>query len=209
MVDAVSYLGLGGIFTAFMTGNVLFLSFAAAGGVGLAPAAALTALVAFIAGGIGGSRYWVLAGPGRKAFLVCTAASSLLLFAAGLLALRLSPDAAAPHPNHYPVIAVMAFAMGVRTMTIQRLGYGLITTLVTGTLISLLADSALGKGAGSRYQTYRIVTVFAVFAGGALGTLLLLRFGPALPLLVAGAVGVIGAVGGYLAFGSPDDSPGH
>ncbi|MFE5891051.1 DUF1275 family protein [Streptomyces sp. NPDC056462] len=32
IVDAVAFLGLGQVFTAFMTGNILFLGFAVAGG---------------------------------------------------------------------------------------------------------------------------------------------------------------------------------
>src|SRR6266566_1919803 len=50
LVDAVSFLGLGHIFTANMTGNVVFLGFAAAGVPGLSVARSSTSLVAFLAG---------------------------------------------------------------------------------------------------------------------------------------------------------------
>src|SRR2546430_13335257 len=58
LVDAVSYLALGHVFTANMTGNVVFLGFAAAGGNGLSAPRSGTAVVAFllravIGGGIG------------------------------------------------------------------------------------------------------------------------------------------------------------
>src|SRR5207237_9721773 len=54
VVDAVSFLGLGHIFTANMTGNVVFLGFALGGGTGVSVARSLTALSAFACGGVCG-----------------------------------------------------------------------------------------------------------------------------------------------------------
>ena len=48
LVDAVSYVALGHVFVANMTGNVVFLGFAAAGAPGLSIAASLAALAAFL-----------------------------------------------------------------------------------------------------------------------------------------------------------------
>src|SRR5207245_11799235 len=56
LVDAVSFLGLGHIFTANMTGNVVFLGFAAAGVPGLSVARSSTSLGAFVAGAALGGR---------------------------------------------------------------------------------------------------------------------------------------------------------
>src|SRR5438046_9239006 len=56
VVDAVSFLGLGHIFTANMTGNVVFLGFALGGGTGVSVARSLTALSAFACGGGCGGR---------------------------------------------------------------------------------------------------------------------------------------------------------
>ena len=56
LVDAVSYLGLGRVFTANMTGNVVLLGFGIAGTAGLPVVAPLVSLGAFLAGsGIGGA----------------------------------------------------------------------------------------------------------------------------------------------------------
>src|SRR2546430_8631728 len=52
LVDAVSYLALGHVFTANMTGNVVFLGFAAAGGNGLSAPRSGTAVVAFLLGAV-------------------------------------------------------------------------------------------------------------------------------------------------------------
>jgi Protein of unknown function (DUF1275) len=50
LVDAFSYLTLGHVFVANMTGNVVFLGFALAGAPGFSISASLTALAAFAAG---------------------------------------------------------------------------------------------------------------------------------------------------------------
>src|SRR5579862_913637 len=56
IVDAVSYLGLGHVFTANMTGNVVLLGFGIAGAGGLPIAAPFASLGAYTLGAIGGGR---------------------------------------------------------------------------------------------------------------------------------------------------------
>src|SRR6059036_1895436 len=54
LVDAVSFLGLGHVFTANMTGNVVFLGFGIAGSAGLPVVAPLVSLGSFLLGAGGG-----------------------------------------------------------------------------------------------------------------------------------------------------------
>jgi uncharacterized membrane protein YoaK (UPF0700 family) len=54
LVDAVSYLGLGRVFTANMTGNVVLLGFGIAGSAGLPVIGPLVSLGAFLAGSVVG-----------------------------------------------------------------------------------------------------------------------------------------------------------
>jgi len=54
VVDAVSFLALGHVFVANMTGNVVFLGFAAAGAASLSAAASLTAIATVMAGAYAG-----------------------------------------------------------------------------------------------------------------------------------------------------------
>src|SRR5689334_204404 len=54
LVDAVSYLGLGRVFTANMTGNIVLLGFGIAGSGGLPVVAPLVSLAAFLVGAAGG-----------------------------------------------------------------------------------------------------------------------------------------------------------
>src|SRR4030095_15211233 len=57
LVDAISYIALGHVFTANMTGNIVFLGFAAAGVPGLSALRSMAALAAFFLGAlIGGGR---------------------------------------------------------------------------------------------------------------------------------------------------------
>src|SRR5437879_13794542 len=56
LIDAVAFLGLGRVFTANMTGNVVFLAFAIAGAKGLSISASMLALLCFLAGALGGGR---------------------------------------------------------------------------------------------------------------------------------------------------------
>src|SRR4051812_20283625 len=56
LIDAVSVIGLGNVFVALMTGNVLFLGFAFAGAPGFETAHNATALVAFLVGAVAAGR---------------------------------------------------------------------------------------------------------------------------------------------------------
>ena len=56
VVDAVSFLAMGHVFTANMTGNIVLLGFALAGAAGLSVSRSSVALIAFLAGAVGGGR---------------------------------------------------------------------------------------------------------------------------------------------------------
>ena len=80
LVDAVSVLGLGRVFVANMTGNVVFLGFAAAGVPGFA-------LVASLAGG----RLVARRGSRRGTLLRDTTVIELVLLLAGVALLTVTP----------------------------------------------------------------------------------------------------------------------
>src|SRR3989441_10294697 len=66
LIDAVSYLALGHVFTANMTGNVVFLGFAAAGAAGLSVTRSGTAVAAFLLGAVIGGRMAARTGGDRR-----------------------------------------------------------------------------------------------------------------------------------------------
>ncbi|MEV8032846.1 YoaK family protein [Streptomyces sp. NPDC086182] len=186
LIDAVSYLGLGHVFTANMTGNVVVLGFAAAGAPGFSVPHTLTSLCCFLAGAVTGGRIAVRFGKGsRRTWARGTFAAEAVLTAACAAVAFAAPDATA---TAYVLIAVTAFAMGLRNATVRRLGVAdLTTTVLTMTLTGLAADSGLGGGVGHN-SPRRIASVFAMLAGALLGAWLVLNHGLAIPLLIAALV---------------------
>ena len=193
LIDAVSYLGLGHVFTANMTGNVVVLGFAAAGAPGFSVPHTATSLVCFLLGAVAGGRVGRRWGEGSRrtwARLVL-AAEAILVGASAAVAF------AAPHATAtvYALIALTAFAMGLRNATVRRLGVAdLTTTVLTMTLTGLAADSRAGGGSGGR-SPRRSASVVAMAAGAGLGAWLVLHHGLGIPLLVAaGAAGLFAVV---------------
>jgi uncharacterized membrane protein YoaK (UPF0700 family) len=188
VVDAASYLGLGHVFTANMTGNIVLLGFGIAGSGGLPVVSPLVSLVAFLAGSVLGAR---LAGS-AVAHPMHLARSLLVEFTvvglAALLAISvtITPD----RLSGDLVIALLAFGMGARNATVKRIGFpDLTTTVLTMTLTGLAADSpaAGGDGAGS---ARRILAVGAMLVGAIAGALLL-KVHLALVLATAAALALL------------------
>src|SRR2546428_14161679 len=69
LVDAVSYLKLGHVFVANMTGNVVFLGFAVADAADFSIPASVLAIAAFLAGALAGGRIGSSACPHRAPLL--------------------------------------------------------------------------------------------------------------------------------------------
>lgn len=96
----------------------------------------------------------------------------------------------------YALIALTAFAMGLRNATDRKLGIiDLTTTVLTMTRTGLAADSRTGGGSGHR-SPRRSASVVAMAAGACLGAWLVLHRGLGIALLVAaGAADVLAVVG--------------
>jgi len=193
LIDAVSYLGLGHVFTANMTGNVVVLGFAAAGAPGFSAPHTLTSLGFFVLGAVVGGRIAVrLGGGSRRTWARLTLAAEAVLLGASAAVAFAAPDATA---TVYALIAVTAFAMGLRNATVRRLGIpDLTTTVLTMTLTGLAADSRAGGGPATR-SPRRTAAVAAMLAGAAVGAWLVVHHGLGIPLLVtAVVVGVLAVV---------------
>ena len=189
LVDAVSVLGLGRVFTANMTGNVVFLGFAAVGTPGFSVARAMVSLVGFVVGALLGGRLGVaMAGVARRRWLLTIAVveAGLLLIAAWV-AIGYDLVTLTPVPTLYVLIVLTAVAMGLRNATVRRLAVpDLTTTVLTLTLTGIAADSALAGGGNPRLGR-RLAAVLAIFAGSAVGAVLVSLGGLAPPLVVTGA----------------------
>jgi uncharacterized membrane protein YoaK (UPF0700 family) len=190
LVDAFSYLLLGHVFVANMTGNIVFLGFAIAGAQGFSIGASALALVAFGAGSVVGGRIGQRFGHHRGHHVaVATGTQALLLVASVILALVGS------HPfgsgARYSLIVVLALAMGVQNSSVRRLAVpDLTTTVLTLTITGIGADSALGGGKGSK-SGRRLISVAAMFLGALAGAALSLHGLVAWPLIIALAIVVV------------------
>jgi uncharacterized membrane protein YoaK (UPF0700 family) len=183
LIDAVSYLALGHVFTANMTGNVVFLAFAVAGVPGLSIPRSAVSLGAFLAGAVAGGRLAARLGSGPQHRWLATAfgAEAVLLLCAALTGTRGALSAL------YGVIVLTALAMGVRNAAVRKIALpDLTTTVLTLTLTGLAADSALAGGANPR-ASRRAASVLSMFLGAAAGALLV-RHSLVLPLVVSAAV---------------------
>lgn len=194
-VDAVSFLGLGEVFLANMTGNLAIVGFAVASddtGQGLRAA---TSLACFTLGAFVGGRTsrplpagvpW--AGSVDRLLVVQLL---LLLGATGLLA----TTAGEPDQVRYGVIALVSAAMGLQGAAARRVGVADVpTTVITSTLTGLVVDSP-SVGGGRRWRR-RLGALLALLLGAALGALLVtwlpLWTGAALAAVVVAGVLVAG-----------------
>src|SRR5712672_3528739 len=176
LIDAISYLALGHVFTANMTGNVVFLAFAVAGAPGLSITRSLTALVAFLIGALIGGRVTTRLSEVFTPSWITTALSleSALLLAATLGAIKFR-DSSGSSFQVYSIIVLTACAMGIRNATVRKIGIpDLTTTVLTLTITGLAADSTFAGGTSPRWRR-RLLAVLLMFFGALIGTLLLRR----------------------------------
>ncbi|MFD7963310.1 DUF1275 family protein [Streptomyces zaomyceticus] len=196
LVDAVSYLGLGEVFVANMTGNVVLLGFALAGTAGLSVPATAVSTAAFLVGAVAGGRFGGRFAGHRGRLLASAMSVQVVLVAAALVTATLADDGPAD-PVRYTLIVLLGLAMGLQNAVVRRLGVpDLTTTVVTQTLTGLASDStpnptpdstpsptpssapgsphdsAPDGGAGLR-RGRRILSVLAILLGALVGALLL------------------------------------
>jgi uncharacterized membrane protein YoaK (UPF0700 family) len=186
LVDAVSYLGLGHVFTANMTGNVVLLGFAAAGAPGFSIPASLASLGSFLVGAACAGRLTLHIDSRRRWLLTAMAIEGLL--AGGAAVVASSTSTIGSGWPRYAVIVLMAFAMGVRNSTIRRLAVpDVTTTVLTMTLTGLAADSTLAGGSNPKVGR-RTAAVVAMLVGAIVGAALFLHQGATIPLAVVAAM---------------------
>jgi uncharacterized membrane protein YoaK (UPF0700 family) len=193
LVDAFSYLVLGHVFVANMTGNVVFLGFALAGASGFSLAASLVALAAFGLGALAGGRLGTHLGAHRGWLLaVATAVEAVLVAAAvGIAAVVGEPGSGVAR---YLLIVLLGVATGTQNAAARRLAVpDLTTTVLTLTITGIFADGRLAGGAASRVGR-RLVSIASMFVGGLVGAVLVLDADASLAIAVAAIVLVVVAV---------------
>ena len=192
LVDAASYLRLGHVFVANMTGNVVFLGFALAGARGLSTSASLVSLGTFLIGALGGGWLGGRHAAHRGRVLRAAGYAQAPLMAAALLVALLT-SVPADHGVRLTIIALLALAMGIQNAAAQRLSVpDLTTSVLTKTLTGLASEAAAVGGSGSRLGR-RALAIAAMLAGAVIGGLLVLNVSIASAIAVA--LGLVLAVG--------------
>jgi uncharacterized membrane protein YoaK (UPF0700 family) len=195
IVDAVSFIALGHVFTANMTGNIVFLGFAIGGVAGLSIWRSLLALAFFMSGAVLGgcmTRTMKPQDPGSTP-VHALAVESILLWVASAVSIGFR----APYEDNKLkialVIALTAVVMGLRNAVVRKLAVpDLTTTVLTLTIAGFAADSSLAGGDNPRWGR-RVTAVLAMLIGAIAGTSML-AYSVAVPLFVCGVMTAICAL---------------
>ncbi|MET8328626.1 YoaK family protein [Streptomyces sp. NPDC005181] len=187
LVDAVSYLQLGRVFVANMTGNVVFSGFAFAGAPGFSLAASLVALGAFVAGALLGGLLVHHTHAHRGRMLQCALLAETGCVAAAVIVTQVSGT---PFVGgvRFTLIVLLALGLGVQNAVSRSLAVpDLTTTVLTLTITGIAADSRLTGGAGNKAGR-RVISACAMLLGAVAGALAVLNGHPTLPLLLAAVI---------------------
>ena len=211
-VDAHVYLNVTPVFVANMSGNLIRLGISAGVGRGGDSLRSLLALAAFFAGVVVATghhgramRRWGALRPGT---LLAGEAVMVLSLPLVIVALGLDVDRH-PRPAEFLVIGIAAFAMGMQTAALRRVGaVAVATTYGTGAIVRIGEKVGLALGGTDRSTTVRrritIVVLTAVLVSYVVGAVAAARLGSSpWQLVIPGAVLVVAAI----AIGRGDESP--
>jgi uncharacterized membrane protein YoaK (UPF0700 family) len=203
-VDAISFLGLGRVFTANMTGNLVLLGLAAGSASGAEVLRSAVSLAAFVAGVFATARIahrdatqhsWP---PGVRVVLGCELLAQCV-FLGGWLAASGRPDAAL----EVGLVALSALAMGLQSGAVRALGVGGVsTTYITGMLTGLIGQVAGTPGSGHD-KARRSLVLVALTVGAACSGLLVVHARRLAPILPAAVTLVVTVTAVYVS-GNPE-----
>ena len=198
-VDAISFLELGRVFTAFMTGNIAFLGLRVAGAGGPGWSAIIAAMAAFA---VGVFLATLIVGKGKETSGVWPRRVTIALSVAllGHVGFQILWLAVLGHPSTNVanwLLGLWGVAMGMQSAAVRSLHVkGVFTTAATATFIFLIGDFATWSRSAEEMRRLRGVLV-SLFLGAFAGGLLLAHAricAPALPLGAAAIVVAIAAV---------------
>jgi uncharacterized membrane protein YoaK (UPF0700 family) len=197
LVDAFSYLSLGHVFVANMTGNVVFLGFGLAGVGEISIVSSLLAVLAFVLGATVGGR-WAAGRAVHRGHLLAAATwvqAGVVLVASGIA----SVAGTGGYVVRLTLISLLAVAMGGQNAVVRRLAVpDLTTTVLTLTVTGLVADTTSESVRGRR-----LISVLAMFVGAFAGGVLLHGVVVTGPLWCAAVLLVACAAGAHLAVRRP------
>ncbi len=192
VIDAASYLGLGHIFTANMTGNTVFLAIAAGQRDLLTAVRSAVALLGFAVGALVGGRHlgtekdgspW----PHRATHLVWTELAFLVGFAVLWVLVAGAPDGT----EALALISLGSVGMGFQSSVGRKLAVpGVTTNVLTMAFTGLMAELAAFGISGPNEKRWTVAIV-SLASGAALGGLLFEADRAMLVLPLVAAVGLV------------------
>jgi uncharacterized membrane protein YoaK (UPF0700 family) len=182
LVDAFSYLVLGHVFVANMTGNVVFLAFALAGASGFSWVASLVALAAFVLGAMGSGRLIRHVGSARRGRMLAVSTACECVAVAVAVVVSWTAGDPGSGPARYVLIVVLGLAAGLQNGTARKLAVpDMTTTVLTMTVTGAAYDSRLAGGTNSHIGR-RGLSAVAMFIGALLGATTVIRVSKPLEL---------------------------
>src|SRR5229473_5075979 len=187
-VDAISFLALGKVFSAFMTGNIAFLGLRVAGANAPGWVAILTSMAAFAAGVYLST---LIVKPSKSSALwpqrVTVALGASLIAHAAFLAVWFASNGQPSIDVAHVLLGLWGLAMGMQSAAIRTLHVdGVFTTAATATIIFLVGDITNWSATSAERRRLAGVLV-SLFIGATAGGLLLVRapiYAPVLPFVI-------------------------
>lgn len=201
LIDAISIIGLGRVFIANMTGNVVFIGFALVGAPGFSLWGSVVALAGFLVGAGLGSLAISRFDAHRGKLLRNALSLQLALFLVALvIALTWGTRLIGAQ---LAILAVGAVALGIQNAVVRHLGVpDMTTTVLTMTLTGIGADL---RGRDFAKAARHLIVVLAMLVGAGVGALVVLTLGSVVGLVAVVAVLVVALVGAAIASrGTPD-----
>jgi uncharacterized membrane protein YoaK (UPF0700 family) len=207
LIDAISIIGLGRVFVANMTGNIVFIGFAIAHAPGFSLWGSLVALAAFLVGAAAGTGLISRFGTHRGRLLRNALIVQLALFVVALALSVVTPEPLATAPQ-LAIVAIGALALGIQNAVVRHLAVpDMTTTVLTMTLTGVGSDIRNGD---LRAAGWRLVTVLAMLLGAMLGATLVLLLGVSAGIAGVALLLAVTLVGATLAArGTPDWAAGE
>jgi uncharacterized membrane protein YoaK (UPF0700 family) len=188
VIDATSFLALGGVFSAMKTGNVVFLGLGLLGGADASVLGPLLALAAYVTASALAALLARRSGGPAFGTQVANGVEIGLLTAACAVAAATTPDP--DGVSGYATLVLLAAAMGWRTTSVRALGSVNVPTAVLN-LTMLAGRGAPGPGLAGLADLRPRVLALACFLAGAVAGGLLLRIDAWVPPAVAVVVSLL------------------
>ena len=196
-VDAISFLALGKVFSAFMTGNIAFLGLRVAGASAPGAVAIITSMLAFAVGVYVSTRIVKPSeGFGMWPKRVTISLGTSLIAHAAFVAIWFSQGGQPSTDVAHVLLGLWGFAMGMQSAAVRTLHVeGVFTTAATATIIVLMGDLANWPATAEERRRLAGVLV-SLFLGATAGGLLLVHaliYAPLLPFVITFATVAIAA----------------